>query len=69
MEDSSLDEGRITFGRRRELSLIARDPVCDMDVEVARAAASTDHENRTYYFCSMACKHAFDQQPELYALG
>ena len=62
----SYDDGRITFGERRETGLLARDPVCGMDVEIARAAASTDHEARTYYFCSLQCKEDFERQPAKY---
>jgi len=62
----SYDDGRIVFGDRRETGLLARDPVCAMDVEIARAAASADYEGRTYYFCSLHCKEDFDRQPELY---
>jgi YHS domain-containing protein len=66
MEETSYDDGRITFADRRETGLLARDPVCGMDVEIARAAASVDHDSRTYYFCSLQCKHDFELQPELY---
>jgi YHS domain-containing protein len=62
----SYDDGRITFGDRRETGLIARDPVCGMDVEIARAAANADYEGRTYYFCSIQCKQDFERQPETY---
>jgi Cu+-exporting ATPase len=65
--ETSYDDGRITFGDRRETGLLARDPVCGMDVEIARAAASTDYEARTYYFCSLQCKQDFERQPEMYA--
>lgn len=64
--DYSLDDGRIIFGTRRETGLMARDPVCAMDVEIARAAASADYEGRTYYFCSLQCKDDFERQPEIY---
>jgi Cu+-exporting ATPase len=63
---TSYDDGRITFGDRRETGLLARDPVCGMEVEIARAAASTDHQSRTYYFCSLGCKQDFEHQPEQY---
>jgi YHS domain-containing protein len=64
--DTSYDDGRITFGDRRETALIARDPVCGMDVEIARAPASTDYDGRTYYFCSIQCKQDFERQPQMY---
>jgi P-type Cu+ transporter len=62
----SYDDGRITFGDRRETGLRARDPVCGMELEIARAAASTDYEARTHYFCSPQCKQDFERQPALY---
>jgi YHS domain-containing protein len=62
----SYDDGRITFGDRRETGLIARDPVCGMDVEIARAPATVDYEGRTYYFCSVQCKQDFERQPQMY---
>jgi len=62
----SYDDGRITFGDRRETGLLARDPVCGMDVEIARAAGSVDFEGRTYYFCTLQCKDDFERQPAMY---
>jgi YHS domain-containing protein len=56
----SLDEGRITFKQR---SATQRDPVCGMEVEPARAAATSDHGGERYYFCSEECKQAFDANP------
>jgi Cu+-exporting ATPase len=43
-----------------------RDVVCGMEVEKDTAAAQSEYEGRTYYFCSTACKEAFDQSPEQY---
>ena len=43
-----------------------KDPVCGMQVEESEAAGQTEHEGRTYYFCSTACKDKFDQSPEDY---
>lgn len=64
--ETSYDDGRITFGERREPGLQVRDPVCGGDVEVERAAASADYEGRTYYFCSLLCKADFERQPAMY---
>jgi Cu(I)/Ag(I) efflux system membrane fusion protein len=44
----------------------ARDPVCGMDVDGARAAAaglSSVHEGATYFFCAEECKKSFDADP------
>jgi Cu+-exporting ATPase len=41
-----------------------RDPVCHMDVEPGRAAATSNYKGDTYYFCSVQCKQRFDADPE-----
>jgi Cu+-exporting ATPase len=43
------------------------DPVCGMQVDEQKAAAKSQHQGRTYYFCSNDCKRKFDQQPQQYA--
>ena len=46
------------------------DPICDMVVEVADAAASgrtVEHEGRTYAFCSNGCVRAFKADPVKWA--
>src|SRR5688500_1352094 len=43
-----------------------RDPVCDMDIDPATAAARTVHDGETYYFCSTHCKEKFDSNPRQY---
>lgn len=42
------------------------DPVCGMQVDPARAAASETHEGRTFYFCSEGCHQAFLKDPHRY---
>lgn len=42
------------------------DPVCGMTVDPAKAAASVEHEGRTYYFCSKHCAATFTAKPESY---
>lgn len=44
----------------------ARDPVCGMQVNVAKAAGSLMHEGATYYFCSLGCLDKFRSHPEQY---
>jgi len=46
---------------------MAKDPVCGMQLAEASAAAKSDYKGKTYYFCSAACKAAFDKNPEKYA--
>lgn len=43
-----------------------KDPICGMQVEESQAAGQSEHEGRTYYFCSTSCKDKFDQSPEDY---
>lgn len=45
---------------------MARDPVCDMDVDEATAKWSSTHMGKTYYFCAPGCKKAFDANPHKY---
>lgn len=42
----------------------AIDPVCGMSVDPARAAAHTERNGISVYFCSLACKERFDADPE-----
>ncbi len=45
---------------------MAQDPVCHMNVEESKAAATSTYKGRTYYFCSAGCKDRFDKEPEKY---
>ncbi len=42
------------------------DPVCGMTVQPDRAAATVDHEGKTYYFCAKSCAQKFSLDPEKY---
>ena len=42
------------------------DPVCGMTIESETAAAQSQHEGRTYYFCAVGCKEQFDADPAAY---
>ena len=46
--------------------MTAFDPVCHMTVEEDKAAATAEYEGKTYYFCSVACKNEFAEDPEAY---
>ena len=48
---------------------MAKDPVCGMEVDEKEAAATSEHEGKTYYFCALGCKKAFDENPEKYLKG
>jgi Cu+-exporting ATPase len=34
-----------------------------MDIDPASAAGTSEHEGKTYYFCSRGCKLEFDEGP------
>lgn len=46
---------------------MAKDPVCGMDVKPEQAAGTSEHEGKTYSFCSTECKQKFDKNPKQYA--
>ena len=45
----------------------AKDPICDMTVEIATARHQSDWAGRSVYFCCLRCKDAFDADPQKYA--
>ena len=45
---------------------MAIDPVCGMEVDPAKAAATNEYQGKTYYFCAPGCKAAFEKEPEKY---
>ncbi len=45
---------------------MAVDPVCKMEVDEKNAAATSEYEGQTYYFCAPGCKVAFEKNPEKY---
>lgn len=47
---------------------MATDPVCNMKVDAEMAAAKTEHQGVTYYFCSEHCRKEFANHPEQYAV-
>ena len=42
------------------------DPVCGMQVEERQAGAKSPYRGQTFYFCTKACKEAFERDPERY---
>ena len=43
------------------------DVVCGMQIEPAKAAATSDYNGKTYYFCTKGCQAKFEANPERYA--
>lgn len=48
---------------------MAIDPVCGMEVEESKAAATYEYQGKTYYFCAPGCKASFEKDPEKYLKG
>ena len=45
---------------------LVKDPVCNMDVDPATSAGSSEYKGQTYYFCSPGCVKRFNADPEKY---
>ena len=43
---------------------MARDPVCEMEVDKTKAAVSKEYQGKTCYFCSESCGVKFEENPE-----
>jgi YHS domain-containing protein len=48
---------------------MAKDLVCDMEVNEKTAKWKSIYKGKTYYFCAPGCKKAFDEEPEMYISG
>jgi Cu+-exporting ATPase len=55
-----------THDMRGEQATLATDPVCGMEVDPATAAATSEYQGTTYYFCAVGCKNRFDKDPQSY---
>ncbi|MCQ9208412.1 MAG: YHS domain-containing protein [Omnitrophica bacterium] len=53
-------------GGGKEMEHETKDPVCGMTVEKDKAAATSEHMGKTFYFCAAACKEKFDAEPMKY---
>ena len=42
------------------------DPVCGNEIKPKNVGARSEHDGRTYYFCSTMCKEQFDREPARY---
>ena len=43
-----------------------KDPVCGMQVDEKSAAAKSERDGKTFYFCSSDCKTKFESNPQRY---
>ena len=44
-----------------------KDPVCGMMVDERKAGLKSEHDGKSFYFCSAGCKSEFDKDPHKYA--
>jgi YHS domain-containing protein len=52
-----------------EVSTMERDPVCGMELKPGQEEASLNYQGKGYHFCSVECRHDFEQDPKQYASG
>jgi Cu+-exporting ATPase len=45
---------------------MVKDPVCGMMIDEKTAAAKSEYQGQTYYFCMEMCKTKFDSDPGRY---
>jgi P-type Cu+ transporter len=48
---------------------MAKDLVCNMEVDEKTAKYTTTYKGQTYYFCAPGCKYMFEEDPEKYING
>jgi len=46
---------------------MAKDPICNTEVDEQTAEFKSQYGSQTYYFCSEECKDQFELRPEQYA--
>lgn len=56
--------GRVILVKERRV--MEQDVVCGMQVDPAKAAATSVYNGKTYYFCAKVCKTKFDANPGQY---
>jgi P-type Cu+ transporter len=53
-------------GAEGQTAIKARDPVCGMQVDPRRSAASWEFQGQTYHFCCPRCREKFQAEPQKY---
>ncbi|HEV2348362.1 MAG TPA: heavy metal translocating P-type ATPase [Terriglobia bacterium] len=53
----------------KQTSRTVKDPVCGMNVDPARAAATHEYEGKKYFFCNPRCQEKFRATPGKYLAG
>lgn len=49
-----------------ETQRTAQDPVCQMQVETRTAKHTSQYGERVFFFCSLLCRKAFEDEPQRY---
>lgn len=50
--------------RTLEVTKMAKDPVCNMDVDEKTAKYFSEYKGKKYFFCAPGCKVMFERDPE-----
>lgn len=50
------------------MGTMVKDPVCGMEVDADKAAATSTHMGKSFSFCSDECKETFDKKPMQYMM-
>jgi len=58
--------GLIRLTQKSVFKKFAKDPVCDMMVDVATSKLTSEYRGATVHFCAVGCMRAFDKDPERY---
>ena len=62
--DATMPLSRVLYSLQE--NAMEKDVVCGMDVDPAKAAATSEYNGKTYYFCAKICKTKFDANPSQY---
>jgi Cu+-exporting ATPase len=66
LKAEAADEPPCRTRRSNKEKNMERDVVCGMQVDPAKAAATSEYNGKTYYFCAKVCKTKFDANPSAY---
>ncbi len=67
--NTTLNKKSTAKDQGKEVSKMAKDPICGMTIDEKKAAGKSEYNGKTYYFCAPGCKKAFDANPAKYAGG
>ena len=65
-ENSSGEDRRSSTAPEQEGNMGEQviDPVCRMQIDPNQAAATSDYQGQTYYFCADDCRVQFEHEPQ-----